>query len=716
MPWPTPQDYNEAVQNPPYAFSDPELQAGACETTALGLPKPITGNFASVYRLQCGGRDWAVRCFWRDVSDMQVRYCEISAHLSAATLPYTVGFEYQPSGIRIKGTWYPILKMEWVEGLLLNDYIVTNLHDSRRLGALLDRWVRLVGDLERAGCAHGDLQHGNVLVVGGEFKLVDYDGMYVPALRGMGSHELGQQHYQHPRRGAADFGPHLDRFSAWVISLSLEALRADPSLWTALEAGDERLLLRRQDFEDPSSSPALALLAGHSDPSLRARALQFRALLDGPVDAVPPLTPPRGARASVGTMDTHADLWHLPSMLVRIVIPTATGPAASPSSRPEPGYPAWVVDHLPSATQQVPPGPAARVRSARVLSLAGLALTGTAFGVLWMSAVVSPAAVALLLLLFWSVWCLTACVVVYRRDPAVQRLTPLVLRESVYLLRLVGTARSTSALSSRAARVRCRIERADNTAAARRTALERRRDSQADEARQARVEADEDCRERLRAIDRRAVEVADVALQELRHRHVGTALRRASLRRAAIRGVGPLVKARLWAFGIWAAADLSSERIGLLRRMQHAHLTALVEWRVDVERVARRTAPGTVPEGILRPILQRHATERTRVEKARAIRHARADARAQDAAERFDRNLGRLEDRLATYTERQRLRQIALEERALAAAARREECRNALEAVRRDIAEIGEVRFGQFVRSVYLPGRPYSERDSASRV
>jgi thiamine kinase-like enzyme len=37
--------------------------------------------------------------------------------------------------------------------------------------------------LNRAGVAHGDLQHGNILVANGKPKLIDYDGMYVPALR-----------------------------------------------------------------------------------------------------------------------------------------------------------------------------------------------------------------------------------------------------------------------------------------------------------------------------------------------------------------------------------------------------------------------------------------------------------------------------------------------------------------------------------------------------
>jgi len=57
MPWPTPQDYNEAIQNPQLSFGDPELQGGKPELTPLGLPRPITGGFASVYRMHCGQRD-----------------------------------------------------------------------------------------------------------------------------------------------------------------------------------------------------------------------------------------------------------------------------------------------------------------------------------------------------------------------------------------------------------------------------------------------------------------------------------------------------------------------------------------------------------------------------------------------------------------------------------------------------------------------------------
>jgi len=76
--WPTPQDYNEAIQNPHHNLSDPELQSGKIEANKLGLPKPITGAFASVYRVHCKDKDYAVRCFLRDIPDAQWRYERIS--------------------------------------------------------------------------------------------------------------------------------------------------------------------------------------------------------------------------------------------------------------------------------------------------------------------------------------------------------------------------------------------------------------------------------------------------------------------------------------------------------------------------------------------------------------------------------------------------------------------------------------------------------------
>lgn len=208
-----------------------ELQVGRPDLTPLGLPRPITGGFASVYKLQCLQRTWAVRCFLRQFHDHHRRYAAISEHLTRHRLPYTVGFTFLCNGIKVRGQWYPILKMEWVQGEPLSAFIERHLGNRSTLLSLARRWFEMVKALQKASIAHGDLQHSNVLVVDGQLRLIDYDGMYVPALSGEGSHEVGHRNYQHPLRTESDFGPYLDNFSAWVVYVSLIALAADPGLW-----------------------------------------------------------------------------------------------------------------------------------------------------------------------------------------------------------------------------------------------------------------------------------------------------------------------------------------------------------------------------------------------------------------------------------------------------------------------------------------------------
>src|SRR5438045_3227891 len=106
--------------------------------------------------------------------------------------------------------------MEWVDGLNLNYFIEDNLGQPGAMNRMADRFCTLIENLKSNGIAHGDLQHGNILIVDGDYKLVDYDGMYVSALRGFGSNELGHRNYQHPARTRDDFGDYLDNFSAWV--------------------------------------------------------------------------------------------------------------------------------------------------------------------------------------------------------------------------------------------------------------------------------------------------------------------------------------------------------------------------------------------------------------------------------------------------------------------------------------------------------------------
>jgi len=288
--WPNPQEYNEAVQNPRLAFTDPELQQGNPELNQLGLPRPTTGSFATVYRLMCSQKSRAVRCFLRSAYDQELRYARISQHIKDAKLTCTVGFEYQPEGIKFRGRRLPILKMEWVDGVTLDNFIKTVYNNSEIMLALAERFFNVYRELQQAGIAHGDLQHGNLIVSGNDLRLIDYDGMYVPALAGKAATEIGHRNYQHPFRSNQDFGPNLDNFSAWVIFISLYALSIDGSLWQTLVGGEECLLFRQSDFRTPLSSQAFSLLTSHGSAEISNLALFLRNLCREPIEHIPPLT------------------------------------------------------------------------------------------------------------------------------------------------------------------------------------------------------------------------------------------------------------------------------------------------------------------------------------------------------------------------------------------------------------------------------------------
>ena len=227
MSWPTPQDFQEAMQNPRITLADPELQTGQAETDKLGLPRPISGGFASVYKVICPSRTWGVRCFLKECLDRQQRYAAISKQLEASRFTFATNFKFLPQGIRVSGNWYPIMKMEWVQGERLDRFVASNRNSPQKLLSLGRDIVEIARVLNGAGVDHGDLQHGNILVVNGKPKLIDYDGMYVPALQGWIKLEDGHPNYQLPREDS-DFGPNLDNFSVWVIYLSLWALISAP--------------------------------------------------------------------------------------------------------------------------------------------------------------------------------------------------------------------------------------------------------------------------------------------------------------------------------------------------------------------------------------------------------------------------------------------------------------------------------------------------------
>jgi uncharacterized protein YjbI with pentapeptide repeats len=269
--WPLNIDFTIAVQNPHLCFVDPELKQSSTAKNSRGRVLLWSGNFATVYKLTKGNRSWAVRCFTRiPQSDVQQRYKLISEYLSKHEIPYLVDFEFLTQGILVKGEWYPILKMDWVQGSEIDRYIGEHIDDSQVLLRLDRQLKQLQKDLQQVGIAHGDLQHGNIMVDSeGELKLVDYDGMYVPALRGAPPLEVGHPNYQPPMRSSKDFSDRLDEFSFEVISLSLRALASQPNLWETFHEDNKNLIFRQNDFQEPELSPVFQSISNIPDDETR---------------------------------------------------------------------------------------------------------------------------------------------------------------------------------------------------------------------------------------------------------------------------------------------------------------------------------------------------------------------------------------------------------------------------------------------------------------
>ena len=261
MPWPTPADYAQAVGGFPHvSLLDSKLKSGKPKRDPTNLLLVYSGGFSTVFPIEVTADIYALRCWTRDIGDGKNRYEKISAYLRQVRLPYFVDFEYVPEGILINGKKYPITRMEWAEGELLRDFIVRNLQNPTIFKTVADEFQKMVAALHKHQISHGDLQNGNILLkkkrTDVEIKLIDYDSLFVPALRGQPSPTPGLPEYQHPARDALS-DEKVDYFSELVIYLSFLSLFEKPNLWT--QFGDanrvnDGLLFSKKDFENPNQS------------------------------------------------------------------------------------------------------------------------------------------------------------------------------------------------------------------------------------------------------------------------------------------------------------------------------------------------------------------------------------------------------------------------------------------------------------------------------
>jgi len=267
----------------------------------LLTPQARNGAFASVFRLNhADGTATALRVFHtKPPSEENVkRLHAISQHLNGlgAKRPrFLLKFNYEPQGIFCMGAWRPIQTMEWLDGKPLGTWYEHQMRAKNYgvMRSMADHWQKLVYALQDLKIAHGDLQHGNVMVRPDNTPvLIDYDGMCVPKLveiPPLPCLEFGLPGYVHPKRNEAPLHLDLDHFPAWIILIALRATAADPQLFKTFveEPEIESLLFTQDDIHKPKSSKLWPALLKSPDPEVAVWAADLRACLDRPFAEIP---------------------------------------------------------------------------------------------------------------------------------------------------------------------------------------------------------------------------------------------------------------------------------------------------------------------------------------------------------------------------------------------------------------------------------------------
>jgi hypothetical protein len=267
--YPAAGDYYKAVQAPTRVFTVPKLQAAEFVWDSLG-PTLARGSSAVVFQASVEGNPQALRCYIRNDASSRDRYSALDAYLATHDLsPYVSGTTWLDGAIQVNRATWPVLTMDWIDGRTLNEYVdfLVTSSNAAALTTLAAKWRALVALLQSSEFAHGDLQHGNVMVdQQGRLRLVDFDGVWIPQLANQSPPtEFGHPNYQHPLQHVWDRW--LDTFSALVVYLSLIALGKDPGLWLALY-NSKNLLFAKNDFFPPFKTEAWKQLAAMGDPQV----------------------------------------------------------------------------------------------------------------------------------------------------------------------------------------------------------------------------------------------------------------------------------------------------------------------------------------------------------------------------------------------------------------------------------------------------------------
>mgnify|MGYP002765386551 CR=1 FL=1 len=231
-----------------------------------GEPYRSSGAFAVVFKMkdEQTGKCYALKCFTEEQEGRAEAYRQIADELDMVDSPYITSVKYMEKELFVDSQCeedeFPVLLMDWVEGETMETYISSNYCNQSAMSMLCYRFGKMAAWLRTQSFAHGDVKPDNIIVrPDGSLTLVDYDGMFVPSMKGSQSPTIGTRDFSHPLRTVDDFDETIDDFSLASIALSLKAISMKSTLLDIYGASD-RLLFSENDYRNPSNSKVISAL------------------------------------------------------------------------------------------------------------------------------------------------------------------------------------------------------------------------------------------------------------------------------------------------------------------------------------------------------------------------------------------------------------------------------------------------------------------------
>ena len=264
MQYPLISEYVKAIQD-----AGDNLEQLAHLTPVLddhGEPYRSSGAFAVVFKMQDKrtGKYYALKCFTEEQQGRAEAYRQIADELDLLDSPYITSVKYMEKELFVDSQCeedeFPVLLMDWVDGETMEAYIAANYRNQSAMSMLSYRFGKMAAWLRTQSFSHGDIKPDNIIVrPDGSLTLVDYDGMFVPSMKGSQSPTIGTRDFSHPLRTVDDFDETIDDFSLASIALSLKAISMKPTLLDIYGASD-RLLFSEKDYRNPSNSKVISAL------------------------------------------------------------------------------------------------------------------------------------------------------------------------------------------------------------------------------------------------------------------------------------------------------------------------------------------------------------------------------------------------------------------------------------------------------------------------